>query len=159
MGALVRDDLVVEAEAKAYFVEKECGNAFSGDVLLRGTENHPLCKPMVDHDQKGIEAGRRGEVGDKVTRDLLEGAECGGVNRGEQGNSRMSVGFVLLAGCAAFVIFMDVGGKAGPPKFSRNELASFQVAGVASCGVVMAALEDSMVQGVVIGNIDAALIG
>ena len=67
MGASVRDDFVVEAAAKVYFVEKECSNAFRGDVLLHGTENHPLSKPMVNHDQKGIEAGGRGEVGDKVT--------------------------------------------------------------------------------------------
>ena len=60
MGASVRDDLVVEAEVKVYFVEKECGNALGGDVFLRGAENHPLSKPMVDHDQKGIEAGGRG---------------------------------------------------------------------------------------------------
>ena len=59
-------------------MEKECGNAFRGDVFLCGAENHPLSKPMVDHDQKGIEAGGRGEVGDKVTGDLLEGAGCGG---------------------------------------------------------------------------------
>ena len=67
MGASVRDDLVVEAKAKVYFVEEECGNAFSSDVFLCGTENHPLSKPMVDHNQKGIKAGGRGGVGDKVT--------------------------------------------------------------------------------------------
>ena len=67
MGASVRDDFVIEAEVKVYFVEKECGNAFGSDVFLHGTENHPLSKPMVDHDQKEIEAGGRGEVGDKVT--------------------------------------------------------------------------------------------
>ena len=67
MGASVRDDFVIEAKAKVYFVEKECGNAFGGDVFLCGTENYPLSKPMVDHDQKGIEASRTGEVGDKVT--------------------------------------------------------------------------------------------
>ena len=104
MGASVRDDLVVEAKAKVYFVEKECSNAFGSDVLLCGTENYPLSKPMVNHNQKGIEAGGRGEVGDKVTRDLLEGAGGRGANGSEWGNGRMGVGFVLLAGCTAFDI-------------------------------------------------------
>ena len=71
----------------------------------------------------------------------------------------MGIGFVLLAGCTALNIFTDVGGEAGPPKFSRNELASFQVAGVTGCVVVMAMLENSVAQGVVIGDIDVALIG
>ena len=74
MGASIRDDFVIEAEVKVYFVEKECGYSFSSDVFLHGTKNHPLSKPMVDHDQKGIKAGRRREVGDKVARDPLEGA-------------------------------------------------------------------------------------
>ena len=57
LRALVGDDFVVEAKAKVYFVEKECGNAFGSDVFLCGTENYPLHKPMVDHNQKGIKAG------------------------------------------------------------------------------------------------------
>ena len=68
MGSLVRDDFVVEAEAKVYFVEKECSDAFSSDVFLCGTENHPLSKPMVDHNQKGIKASGRGEVGDECRK-------------------------------------------------------------------------------------------
>ena len=71
----------------------------------------------------------------------------------------MCVGFVLLAGCAAFDIFLDVRGKARPPEFGHNELADVQVAGVAGCVVVMTALEDSVVKGVVITNIDTALVG
>ena len=90
------------------FVEKECGYSICSDVFLCGTENHSLSKPMVYHDQGGIGASRRGEIGDKVARDLLEGAGCRGVNGGEQGNSGMSVGFVLLAGCTALDIFMDI---------------------------------------------------
>ena len=98
MGSLVRDDLVIEAETKVYFVEKERGNAFHGDVLLCGTENHPLSKPMVDHDQKGIETGRRREVGDKVARDLLERAGCRGANGGERWDGWVGICLVLLAG-------------------------------------------------------------
>ena len=71
----------------------------------------------------------------------------------------MGVGFVFLAGCTALNIFIDVGGEAGPPKFRCNELVSFQVARVAGSFVVMTALEDGVAKGVIIGNIDVALIG
>ena len=83
LGAPVGDDLIIETETEVDFVEKECGNAFSGDVLLCGTENHPLSKPMLNHNQEGVKASGRGEVGDEVTRDLLEGARHQGANRGE----------------------------------------------------------------------------
>ena len=129
MGASVRDDLVVKAEAKVYFVEKECGNAFGSDIFLCGTENYPLCKPMVDHNQKGIEAGREREVSDKVTGDLLEGAGRRGANGSERRDSGMGISFVLLAGRAALNVFADVGGEAGPPEFGCNELSGFEVAG------------------------------
>ena len=89
-------------------MEKQCSYAFGSDVFLCGTENHPLVKPMVYHDQKGIKAGRRGEVGDKVTRDLLERVGGQGVNGGERGNSGISVGLVLLAGCTALDVFADI---------------------------------------------------
>ena len=63
---------------------------------------------MVDHDQKGIKAGGRGKVGDKVTQDLLEGAGCRGANGGEWGNSGVGVSFVLLASGTAFDIFAHI---------------------------------------------------
>ena len=98
LGASVRDDFVIEAKAKVYFVEKECGNAFGSDVFLCRAENHPLSKPMVDHDQKGIRVGGRGEVSDKVARDLLEGPGGGGVDGSEWWNGGMGICLVLLAG-------------------------------------------------------------
>ena len=87
---------------------------------------------MVDHDQKGIKASRGGEIGDKVTRDLLEGAGCSGVNGGEWGNGRVCISFVLLAGCTTLDVFGDIGGQTGPPEFSCNELTGLQVTWVAS---------------------------
>ena len=125
MGASVRDDFVVEAKVEVYFVEKECGDAFGSDVFLHGTENHPLSKPMVDHNQKGIEAGRRWKVSDKVIRDLLEGPGGGRPDGGEWWDSGMGIGFVLLAGRAALNVFTDVGGKAGPPEFGCDKLVGF----------------------------------
>ena len=52
---------------------------------------------MVDHNQKGIKTIGKGEVGDQITRDLLEGAGAGGRNREERGVRRMGVDLVLLA--------------------------------------------------------------
>ena len=89
-------------------MENECGYAFGGDVFLHGTMNHPLNKPMVDHDQQGIKAGQRGKVGDEITRDLLEWVGGGGADGGEQWDGGVSVSFVLLAGCTAFNVFADV---------------------------------------------------
>jgi len=60
----VRDNLVVESVAKEDFVEEKGGDPFGGDSFLSGAENYPLSKAMVYHDQKGIKAGRGGEVGD-----------------------------------------------------------------------------------------------
>ena len=159
MGASIRDDLVVEAEVKVYFVEKERGDAFRGDVFLCGTENHPLSKPMVDHDQKGIEAGGRGEVGDKVTGDLLEGAGGGGANRSEWRDGGVGICLVLLAGRAALNVFADVGGEAGPPEFCCDELMSFEVAGVTGTFVVVTPLENGVAEETIVGDVDTTLIG
>ena len=53
---------------------------------------------------------------------------------------------------------MDIGGKAGPPEFGCDELPGFQVAGVTGTLVVVASLEDGVTEGVIIGDIDMALI-
>ena len=37
--------------------KKELGNAGSIDAFEAGSEDYPLCKAMVDHDQQGIMAG------------------------------------------------------------------------------------------------------
>ena len=114
---------------------------------------------MVNHDQKGIKASGRGKIGDEVTRDLLDWARCGGANGGKWGNSRVSISLVLLASCATFDVFVNIGGQARPPKFSCNELMGFEVPGVTSSFVIEAALEDRVVKGVVIGDVDTALVG
>ena len=71
---------------------------------------------------------------------------------------RWGVGLVLLADSTAFNIFADVGGETGPPKFCCNELSGFQVAGVPGTLVVMATLEDSVAEGIIVGDIDTALV-
>ena len=70
----------------------------------------------------------------------------------------MRVGFVLLATSTAFNIAADIGSEAGPPEFSGNQLASFQEAGVTGGFVIVATLEDSMMKGVICGDIDTTLI-
>ena len=47
----IRDNFVVETEVKVNFIEEEGGNSLCSDSFLGGAENHPLCKPMVNHDQ------------------------------------------------------------------------------------------------------------
>ena len=71
----------------------------------------------------------------------------------------MGVGFVLLAGCAAFDISAGKGGKAWPPEFGSNKLVDFKKAGVASGFMIMTAGKDGAAEGVVGGNIDAAFVG
>ena len=72
-------------------MKKECSNPFGGDCFLGRAENYPLCKAMVNHDQQGIETRGGGEVGDKVTRDLLEGARGTGLDQGERENGGVCV--------------------------------------------------------------------
>ena len=71
---MVRDDFVEKSKVEEYFVEEKGCDSFCSDGFLRRAKNHPLSKPMVDHDQKRIEARGEGKVGNKVTRDLLEQA-------------------------------------------------------------------------------------
>ena len=52
----VEVDLVVEPKVEVGLVEKEGGNPFCSDHFLGGAKNYPLCKPMVDHNQKRVKA-------------------------------------------------------------------------------------------------------
>ena len=56
MRTSIQDYFVEKSEAKEDFVEKEGGDSLSSDGFLSGAKNHPLSKPMVDHDQERIEA-------------------------------------------------------------------------------------------------------
>ena len=57
---MIRDDFVVETELSVNFVEEEQSYSRGGDGFLSRVENYPLCKPVVDHDQKNIKASRGG---------------------------------------------------------------------------------------------------
>ena len=71
----------------------------------------------------------------------------------------MCVHFVLLAKSTAFNIAADVGGKAGPPEFSCDQLASFQEAGMTGRFMIMASFQNGAMKGVVRRDIDTAFIG
>lgn len=96
--------------------EKVC-DPFGGDGFLRGTENHPLSKPMVDHDQERIKAIGQGEIGDKVTGNLLKWSRARGGNGEQWGNGGMGIDLILLAGGATFNVLSDELSKSWPPEF------------------------------------------
>ena len=52
----IRDDFAIEPYVEVGLVEKEGGNPFCGDHFLGGAKNYPLCKSMVDHNQKRVKA-------------------------------------------------------------------------------------------------------
>ena len=91
MWALVQDYLVIESEAEVDLRKKECSYSLNGDGLLCGAENYPLCKPVVNHNQQTIKAGRDREVGDQVARDLLEEVRGVGLNWSEWWDSGVGV--------------------------------------------------------------------
>ena len=113
---------------------------------------------MVDHDQKGIKTVGKGKVSDEITGDLLEGARAGGRNGEEWGSRRMGVSFVLLARCTSADIAANVRGEAGPPKLRGDQLASFENAWMARCGMIMVACHDGAAQVSICGDIDASLV-
>ena len=120
MEASVGYYFVIKTEVKEDFVKEEVGNSFHGDGFLGGVENHPLSKPMVNHNQKCVKAGGGGKVGDEITENLLERAGGSGVNRSEGGNSGVGVGFVLLANHTLFNIFLHKRYKTRPPELGGN---------------------------------------
>jgi len=57
LGATVRDHFVMGTKTGKDVFEKEGSNAGSIDGFVARDENHPLCKPMVDHNQNRIKIG------------------------------------------------------------------------------------------------------
>ena len=113
---------------------------------------------MVNHDQKGIKTIRKGKIGDEITGELLEGTGAGRWNREERGSGQMGVHLVLLARGTAADVTANVRGKARPPKFRGNKLASFENSRMTSSGMVMVASNDRVVQVSISRDIDVALV-
>ena len=71
----------------------------------------------------------------------------------------MCINFVLLATGTAFDVTADKGSEPGPPKFSGDQLACLQEAGMASRFMIMAAFENSAAKGVICGDVDTTFVG
>ena len=125
LGAMIRDDLIKESEAKENFMEKEGGDSLSGDRFLGRAKNHPLSKSMVYHDQERIKVRGDREIHDEITGNLLEGTGGNRFNGRQGGYGGVCVSFVLLAEGTALDIAADEGGKARPPELGGNKLACF----------------------------------
>ena len=138
--------------------EKGC-DPFGGSSFLGRTENYPLCKAVVDHDQEKIKTGGRLEIRDEITRQLLEWTGGRGAD-GIKGRYRgVRVGLGLLAISTAFNVLSHELGKAGPPVVRCHELTGFEVSRVAGRGVIMAPEDNVTTKGSSRGNIHAVLIG
>ena len=140
-------------------MEEEVGDSFHCNGFLDRAENHPLSKAMVDHDQKGIETLGKGEICDKITRDLLEWLSGSGANWGEGWNGGMCVGFVLLANCTSLNILAYERCKARPPELGGDKLAGFKVTWVASSLMIVATNKDGLLKGRVRGNVNPSFVG
>ena len=138
--------------------EKGC-DPFSGSHFLGRTENYPLRKAVVDHNQERIKTGGRCEIRDEIARQLLEwtgGRGADGV-KGRYRGVRVRLG--LLAISTAFNVLSHELGEAGPPAVRCHELMGFEVSRVAGRGVIMAPGDDVTMKGSSRGNVHGVLIG
>ena len=70
----------------------------------------------------------------------------------------MGINFVLLAQGTSADITANVRGKAWPPKFRCNQLASFENARMASSGMIMVLSDNRVAESGICGNIDVTLV-
>ena len=113
---------------------------------------------MVDHDQKGIKTIRKQEIGDQITRDLLEGVGTRGRDGKEQRVRQVCIDLVLLERGTSMYITVNKRCKTQPPKFRSNKLASFENSWVTSSRMVMMVGDNELLKVCITGNIDMALI-
>ena len=67
----------MEAETEEYVFEKEFSDFFGVDGFVTRSENDPLRKAMVDHDQQGVKTSGGRQTSNKVNRKLLKRAGAG----------------------------------------------------------------------------------
>ena len=111
--------------------EKGC-NPLGGRCFLSRTENYPLCKAMVDHNQERVKARGGGKISDEVAGQLLEWTGGGGANGVKGGYCGMCISLGLLTISTSFDVFSYELGEAGPPVVGCHELAGLKVSRVAS---------------------------
>ena len=155
---MIRDDFIIKTKSFKHFGEEQGGNSSSVNGFLGRAENHPLSKPMVDHNQNGIKTIRKGKVGDQVIGDLLKWVGIGGWNGEKWGLGWVCIDFVLLAGGTPTDITLDIRSEAWPPKFRGNQLPSFENTGVTSSGMVMVSGNDGTPKVSVGRDIDVSLV-
>jgi len=110
----------METKAGKNMFEEQGSNAGGIDSFKTRDENHPLHKPMVDHDQNRVKTKGEREIRDHVTRDLLKWAGGGGRDGAEPRDSRVSVNLVGLASSTASHKSANKGGKTGPPVLQKS---------------------------------------
>jgi len=108
--------------------EKESGV----DGFMTRDENHPLHKPMVDHDQNRVKIRGERQICDHVAGNLLEWVGGGGRDRAKPRDSQVSVNLVGLASSTASHKSVNKGGKTGPPIVALNQVNGVEISAMAS---------------------------
>ena len=139
-------------------MEEKSGYPLSSGGFLGQTEDYPLRKPMVDHDQQRVEALGRRKIGDEIARDLLKRAGARGGNRDKGWGGGMGIGFCLLAHATALDVFVYKLCKTWPPIVGGHELAGFQESRMSRGGVIMVLCDNGASEIVGGGDIHATLV-
>ena len=140
-------------------MEEKSGYPLSGGGFLGRTEDYPLRKSVVDHDQQRVEALGRRKIGDEIARDLLKQAGARGGNRDKGWGGGMGIGFCLLARATTLDVFAYKLYKTWPPIVGGHELAGVQESRMSCGGVIMVLCDNGASEIVGGGNIHATLIG
>jgi hypothetical protein len=147
LGAMIRDDLIIESESSIDVLEEEFGYSFQGNCFQTWDNNYPLHKAMVYHDHDRVETPRWRKVSDEIHQEEGEGHSCSGRDRNEGRGHRVRIRFHLLAQGATVNIFMDIGAKTRPPIILFDKFLHFEVARVAHCGMIMKLAEEVVASG------------
>ena len=140
-------------------MEEKSGYPLGSGGFLGRTEDYPLRKSVVDHDQQRVEALGRRKIGDEIARDLLKRVGARGGNRDKGWGGGMGIGFCLLAHATAFNVFAYKLCKTRPPIVGSHELAGFQEPGMSRGGVIVVLCDNGVSEIVGGGNIHATLVG
>jgi len=68
------------------------------------------------------------------------------------------VGLVLLTDGTSLNVFSYIKGKTGPSEFGCYQLAGFKISGMTGCFMIMTPFQNTVMEGVDVGNIHASLI-
>ena len=93
----VQDYFVVETKAGEDMFEKQSSDTSSVDSFVTKDENHPLCKPMVDHDQNRVRTRTESELEESGRFMIISHEICwnGWKMEDEIGHTSGTVGWML----------------------------------------------------------------